>query len=221
MTLGEFITQYREQHKLSIRAFASKAGMSPQQILNIERNVGSNGKPMLSSTMKTYKRIAETVGMSETDFLNMLNDNVTVNPTVTDDTVLFPVIGDVKAGYERYSFEDWEEQVEIPASWLHGRPQQDFFVLRVLGDSMTPNFLDGDLVLVLRQTTMDYSGQVGVVLYDDDKTTIKRVEYVMGEDWMRLCPINKEYDTVEIKDEKLEHCRVLGIPKKLIRDIEQ
>ena len=79
MTLGEFITQYRQQHEMSVRQFASLVSMSPQAILNIERGLGSSGKPM-TSTMKTYKRIAEAIGMTEQDFLNMLNDNVLVNP---------------------------------------------------------------------------------------------------------------------------------------------
>jgi len=79
MTLSEFIKQYREQHGLSIRAFAAMADISPQQISNIEKGTGNNGKPM-TSTMSTYKKIADAVGMTEQDFLNMLNDNVSVNP---------------------------------------------------------------------------------------------------------------------------------------------
>jgi transcriptional regulator with XRE-family HTH domain len=79
MTLGEFIIQYREQHNMSGRSFAAMVGISPQQISNIEKGIGNDGKPM-TSTMKTYKKIAEAVGMTEKDFLNMLSDNVTVNP---------------------------------------------------------------------------------------------------------------------------------------------
>ena len=79
MTLSEFIKQYRAKHNLSIRAFAAMVGMSPQSILNIERGLGSNGKPM-TSTMATYAKIANAIGMSETDFLNLLNDNVLINP---------------------------------------------------------------------------------------------------------------------------------------------
>ena len=79
MTLSEFIKQYRKQHGLSIRAFAAMAGISLQQISNIEKGIGNNGKPM-TSTMSTYKKIANAIGMSEQDFLNMLNDDVSVNP---------------------------------------------------------------------------------------------------------------------------------------------
>ena len=218
MTLGEFVIQYRAEHKMSIRAFAALVGMSVQQISNIEKGIGNNKKPM-SSTMNTYKKIADGIGMSEVDFINMLNAPVAMVADTAEDTVIFPVLGDVKAGYERFSFEDAEEHVAIPREWLKKRPQEDYFVLRVVGDSMNPKYMDGDIVLVLKQSTMDHSGQIGVVLYNDFYATIKRVEYVMGEDWMKLVPINEEFETVEVIGEALEHCRVLGIPKVLIRNI--
>ena len=40
--------------------------------------------------MNTYKKIAEAVGMSEVDFLNLLNDNVRVNPSA--ETENMPII---------------------------------------------------------------------------------------------------------------------------------
>ena len=87
MTLGEFIKKYREEHGLSVRYFASLSGMSPQQIINIERGVGNDGKPM-TSTMKTYQKIAKAVQMDEKDFMNMLNDNVVVNPSDSKKTAI-------------------------------------------------------------------------------------------------------------------------------------
>ena len=80
MTLGEFVKKYRDEHdKMSARAFANMVDMSPQQILNIENGIGNDKKPM-TSTMKTYIKIAKGVGMDETEFMKMLNDDVIVNP---------------------------------------------------------------------------------------------------------------------------------------------
>jgi repressor LexA len=204
---------------MSLRDFAELADLSPQYISNIEKGINNDGKP-LSPTMTTYNKIAKATGISEGKLLSSVDDFVSVNPSIADSSVSFPVMGEVAAGYDHYAVQDWTEgNIDIPASWLHGRPREDYFVLRVCGQSMFPTYQDGDIVLVLKQATMDHSGQIGVVMYDDDKATLKRVEYVMGEDWMKLSPINPQFPPVMVRDEALEHCRVLGIPKMVIRKV--
>lgn len=142
------------------------------------------------------------------------------SPEVTEDIVTFPVIGEIAAGYDNIAVEDWGgETVEIPISYLHGRKKEEYIVLSVKGDSMYPLYMDGDKVLILRQSTLNRSGEIGAVLYDSDYATLKKVEYVMGEDWMKLIPINPEYQPKTITGPDLEQCRIIGIPKLLIREI--
>ena len=141
-------------------------------------------------------------------------------PTIAEKTTAFPVIGNIAAGYDHIVAEDWEgDTVEIPDSYFKGRDKSEFFVLRIKGDSMYPLYHDGDKVLVLKQATLNYSGEIGVVLYDDELGTLKKVEYKRGEDWMRLVPINPNYPPVMIEGQQLERCRILGIPKLLIREL--
>lgn len=141
-------------------------------------------------------------------------------PKVSNDTIPFPVIGGVAAGYDHIAYEDWTgDSIEVPRSYLRGRQPQEYFVLRVSGNSMYPDYCDGDHVLVLRQDTMDRSGQVGVVIYGDESGTLKRIEYADGENWITLRPINPQFPPITIRDEALEHCRVLGVAKMLIREI--
>ena len=194
----------------------------------------------------TQKEVANFVGVSEAtlsrwesgNIQNMKRDRIAKlakvleispslivgeeSPRITAEFVSFPILGEVGAHYGTEGYEDFNlGSIDIPASWLKGRPRTDYFVLKISGDSMYPTYQDGDLILVLKQSTLNYSGQVGVVMYDDDRATLKRIEYVYGEDWMRLVPINPNYPPVMVTDERLEHCRVLGIPKRLIREINQ
>ncbi len=142
------------------------------------------------------------------------------HPRIAEDYVTFPVIGDVAAGYDKIAVEDWSgDTVDIPTSYLRGRKVSDFFVLKVVGDSMYPLYMEGDKVLILRQTTLNHSGDIGAILYDDENVTLKKVEYVQGENWLRMLPINPEYMPKTIEGEALEHCRVLGVPVLLIREI--
>ena len=90
--------------------------------------------------------------------------------------------------------------------------------MRVRGDSMFPAFQNGDVVLVLRQSTMNHSGEIGVISYGDDEMTIKRINYVDGEDWLELVPLNPAYPPRRIEGVDLESCHIIGIPQVLIRE---
>ncbi len=148
-----------------------------------------------------------------------------VLPTVTEDTVTFPVIGDLAAGYENIALEDWRgDTVEIPVSYLKGRGQDDYLVLCVKGDSMYPAYCQGDRVLILRQEDVEYSGAVGAVRYDDEMATLKIVEKRTDENgvlYIRLKPINPQYPPLEIRGEALDHFSVIGVPRLLVREIEE
>lgn len=141
-----------------------------------------------------------------------------VSPTVTDDVVTFPVIGEIAAGYNCIANEDWSgDTVSIPALYLKGRPASDFFVLSVKGNSMYPLYQAGDTVLILKQDYIENSGDIGAVMYDDECATLKKVEIL--KDMVRLVSVNPEYQPKEIKDNDLERYHVLGVPRLLIREI--
>lgn len=140
-----------------------------------------------------------------------------VAPQITDDFVTFPVMGDVSAGFDKIAIEDWTgDKIDVPPQYLKGRNKDDFFVLRVKGDSMYPEYKDGDKVLILKQNAVDYSGQVAVAIYNDDMGAIKKVEY--RPNCVNLVPINPQYQPEEVKDVDTLH--ILGIPKLLVREIE-
>lgn len=141
-------------------------------------------------------------------------------PNITEDFTTFPVIGEIAAGYNHIAIENWEgDTVDIPNTYLHGRSHDEFIVLCVKGDSMYPIYQDGDKVLILKQSTLNNSGDIGAILYDDEISTIKKVEYESGKNWLRLVPLNPLFKPETISGERLEHCRVIGIPKLVIREI--
>lgn len=211
------LKELREERKWSMRDAASFLKKSYTTYVNHEKGYREPNSDDLVHYARAYGVSIDYL-VGRTDERN--NATGRTAPNVSTNFVTFPVIGEIAAGYEHYADEDWTDgNIDIPETWLKGKSKESYFVLRVSGDSMYPQFQEGDVVLVLKQSTMDYSGQIGVVMYDDDKATLKRVEYVNGEDWMKLSPINPQYPPMVVRDEKLEHCRVLGIPKILMRNI--
>lgn len=212
MTTGERVKKRREFLGLTVDEVAKKIGKNRATVYRYESNdIDSMPADVLEPLARALRTTpAELLGWGD-------------GPRVTDDVVSFPVLGEMAAGYDRLAVMDdvdTSEKIDVPRSWLHGRPASDYFVLKVYGRSMYPMYLPGDKVLVLRQCTMNRSGEIGVVLYDDDKVTLKKIEYTMGEDWMRLVPLNlNEFTEEMVTGERLEHCRVLGIPRMVVRNI--
>lgn len=145
------------------------------------------------------------------------------SPAIAQNVVTFRVNTDIAAGYDQPAqpLDDWEgAEVEIPVSLLRGRPVEDYFVIRICGNSMYPQYQNGDYVLVLRTDTLDHSGQVAVMLHGEEGT-IKKVEYKEGEAWYKLIPINPQYEPKRIEGPEVNTCRIIGIPKLIVREIEE
>ena len=142
------------------------------------------------------------------------------SPAITEDTVTFPVITSVAAHYDSVSIDESAtgEKIEVPRAYLKGRKAEEFCAMRVRGDSMYPDFRNGDIVLVLKQSTMNHSGEIGVISYGDDEMTIKRINYVDGEDWLEVVPLNNLYPPRRIEGVDLESCHIIGIPRVLVRE---
>lgn len=215
-TMYDRIRKLREDKDISQEELARRCGYSSRSTISKiekgERNL----------TGDKIQVIADVLGVRPSYLMDGEEPTSLCAPEVTEDTVIFPVIGEIAAGYDYPAYEDWSgETVEIPKSYLHGRSRDDFFVLSVKGDSMYPQYMDGDKVLILKQSTMNRSGEIGAIIYDGDMATLKKIEYVDGEDWVKLIPINPEYTPKTIRNEDLEQCHVLGIPRLLVREIEQ
>ena len=218
MTIGEKIKLLRTQNNLTQEELANYANTTKQTIHKYETGIITNIPAIKIKAISEKLCTTPAYLMGWEDRQN--NDNSLPQPTITESTTTFPVIGDIAAGYDFPAYEDWAgDTIEIPDTYLKGHDKSKFFVLRVKGNSMFPMYHDGDKVLILKQSTLNYSGEVGAILYNDDCGTLKKVEYKEGEDWLNLIPINPNYEPVRIEGEALEHCRVLGVPRLLIREI--
>ena len=221
--IGERIHTRREALGLSLTEVAERISVAVSTVQRYEKGRIEHIKLPVVAAIARVLRV-------RTDWLLGLTDDMTEIPVpvdlpaprIAEEVVTFPVIGEVAAGYEHLAAERWDgDTVDIPAAFLHGRPKSDFFVLSVHGDSMYPLYMNGDKVLVQKADTLDRSGQIGLILYNNDEATLKRIEYAEGEDWLCMVPVNPLYPPRRIEGEELAHCRIIGIPRLLIREIDQ
>ena len=205
------IEELRKQKNISMAQAAKELGFPYTTYVNYEKG---EREPKSEALIK----LAQYFGVT-TDYI--LGRNNIPSPTITEDFITFPVLYDVAAGFDKMALaiDEWEgETIDIPRSYIHGK-KEDYAVIRVKGDSMYPDYKDGDRVLLKKQPTLDYSGQVGVLVYEDC-ATLKRVDFVNGEDWLLMRPINPNFPPQRLEGSELEHCRIVGVPKVLVRKIK-
>lgn len=162
-------------------------------------------------------KLLNDISPAVTKALGSRNDEKDFTDNIS--VVTLQEIGTVAAGAGTLAVEyPTGRDVDIPVSMLVGRPQSDYFVLRVKGDSMYPRLIEGDSILCLRCGSVD-SGDYAVVMYNGEEATVKQVIYTYGEDWLELRPVNPEYAPLKIENSDLENVRVLGKVVRLIRDM--
>ena len=127
-----------------------------------------------------------------------------------------PVLGSIPAGIPLEAVEDVVDWEEIPAQWLSGG--KEFFALRVRGDSMSPRYEDGDVLILRRQDTCE-NGQDCAVMVAGGEATFKRVR--ISPTGVTLQPLNPDYDPMTYTNREIAELpvRILGVVVELRRSI--
>lgn len=109
-------------------------------------------------------------------------------PTAPEDRV--PIVGSVAAGSPILATECIEDYLTFDT----GGRSEEFFALRVRGESMlNAGILPGDLVVVQRQETAR-NGEIVVAMIEDE-ATVKRYSRQNGHVW--LLPENEAYSPID------------------------
>ena len=114
-----------------------------------------------------------------------------------------PLLGEVSAGLGAWAdnrIEDYIIEGNIPKGKEH-------IYLKVVGDSMYPEFHENDLVLVECAPIVE-SGSFAVVIVDDENGVVKKVVY--GDDYIELISINPMYPPRIFKGRDTERIRIFG-----------
>lgn len=166
-------------------------------------NQYESGKRDMST--ETVVKLAEYFGVS-TDYLLGKSDNRNSDIPVSK----IPILGTVKAGY------DWlaEENIIDYITLKENIPNVDeYYALRITGDSMLPLLAEGDLVIVHDQDDVE-SGQTAVVLINGEEATVKKV--VKTNDGVELHAMNPYYPVKKFTFEDMQR-----IPVKIIGRVRE
>jgi repressor LexA len=215
--IGKKIKQARERNAMTLQDVASAIGLARSTIQRYE--TGKIAAPKLP----VIEAIAHCLQVSPAWLTGKIDTPTTQSlpppPTIEDMAIAVtswlpvPVVGSVRAGVGGIAVEEIERYEPIPLDWIRAGVE-NYFLLRVEGDSMSPRILEGDLVLVKKQTYVD-SGSLAIVTVDSEEGVIKRVDH--GNEWIRLVSTNPAYEPRIFSGSEVSRVSVLGKVTKLIR----
>lgn len=171
----------RKELNLRYEDLAQKAGISKRSVEDIFR--GYTTKPRID----TVEAIERALGLNQPQIQKdpVIKDKVELN-----DMYPVPLLGSVVAGLPIEAQEDLEGYI-----YISFRPKEEYFALRVHGDSMiNAGIQDGSILVVHKQETAE-NGEVVVAMLNGEQT-VKRLKLV-GE-MTFLWPENNAYEPIPV-----------------------
>lgn len=202
--VADKIKYYRIQRNLSQEEVAEELETSAVNISRYENGDRKTNQDILF-------KLSQLFGVSINDFFPPVDNAKYID--LISNTIKIPVLGFIKAGVPIEAQEDIIDYVDIPAIWTKGG--KDFYALKISGDSMTPKYNEGDIVIF--EQTKDY--EVGrnkdcAVMVNCTECTFKKV--FIDEHGITLQPYNMNYEPMRFTKEQAMQLpiTVVGIAKE-------
>ena len=203
---GNNLKTARTSRKLSQAALARMLCVSQQTIGSWEVNRTSPPPDMIA-------RIAKVLGVS-TNFLLGADSG-----TPGGQVLRIPVLGSIPAGIPIEAIEDVLDYEEAPLDWSAGG--REYFALKIKGDSMSPDYMDGDVVIFLAADDCQSGDDCAVIINGDDATFKKVIKHMDG---VMLQPMNTTaYVPTFYSNAEISHLpvRVIGIAEEIRRKLRR
>lgn len=208
MTMGERIKQLRIQKGLTQEELGKYIGVKKAAIMKYEKGNVQNMKRSSIEILSKLFNVTPSYLMCIDENENNSNKNKLICKRV-------PVLGSIPAGIPIEMIEDIIDYEDISEDMLKGG--KEYFALKVNGDSMYPEYLNGDIIIVLKQNNCE-NGQDCVIAVNGDDATFKRVfKYDNG---ITLQPLNNTYMPMfySNKDVLNKPVKILGVVKQIRRN---
>lgn len=202
--VADKIKYFRVQKNLSQEEVAEELETSAVNISRYENGERKTNQDVLF-------KLSQLFGVSINDFFPPVDNAKFID--LISNTIKIPVLGFIKAGIPIEAQEDIIDYVDIPAIWTKGG--KEFYALKISGDSMTPKYNEGDIVIF--EQTKDYEAGKNkdcAVMVNCTECTFKKV--FIDEQGITLQPYNMSYEPMRFTKEQAMSLpiTVVGIAKE-------
>lgn len=164
------------------------------RIINVsEASISQYRKGLYEPKQRRLDAIAKALHTTPSYLMGMDGE-----PTDKKKGVKIAVLGKVAAGIPIEAIEDILDYEEITEEMAR---TGEFFALQIKGDSMSPRILDGDVVIVRKQSYCE-SGKTAIVMVNGEDATCKRV--LQNDNGITLMPLNPTHMPTFYTNEQIE-----------------
>lgn len=217
--LGLYLKKLRENLGLTTRQVYDLSGVSNGYLSLVEHGKRKASAIVLKKLSPIYKvdylELYEKAGYIDLieDEKNELLKKIGAIPLSSNPNIVkIPIIGSVKAGYDYLVAENRIGEIETS---LVGN-SSEYFALEVKGDSMSPIFIEGDIVIIKKQNDCE-NNEIAIIIVNGEEGTIKKVRKT--EQGIILQPLNPAYAPMIFTNEEIKSIpiTIVGIVKELKR----
>ncbi len=202
--LGIYLKEIRNKKELSLREVDRLTNISYTHLNMIEHGK-RNVTPALLRNLATLYNVDYLDLYEKAGYIDLIEDEKRQQIlTPLSNQISIPTLGTVKAGYDYLA----QENIIGYTSIDNVSDKENYYALKVTGDSMEPLFSDGDIAIVHKQDDF-VSGNTCIILINGDEATVKKV--VKKDDGIDLIAMNPYYPVKHFTKEEMKK-----IPVKII-----
>ena len=170
-SVGKLIYDRRTELGITQKEVADFVGVSEATVSRWESGHIDNMRRDRIAALSNILRLSPLaiMGIDDTDLSSRLPNMVPIDAR----TFRVPIVGRVAAGRPIVA----DEEI-IGYEYIDNKYSKDgheYFGLRIVGKSMEPTIMDGDIVIVRRQNYVE-NGEIAIVLIDGEEATAKEVK---------------------------------------------
>ena len=204
-TPGEILKKFRERKEITGTELGEILGCTQQQVSRWEKGLRkmSNEKLNILKEIMLAEEYKELEDAIKSEKIKEITGEIEIIDKTTIPIYKIPYFSDLQAsaGYGRINDNSEQEYIEVPATLKS--PYN--IAVKISGDSMEPEFKDGDIVIINTCLTEIKQDKFFVVNYDDF-VYLKQIIKKSGKYYLHS--VNPYYPDLEIKD--CDRLKVIG-----------
>lgn len=209
MTLGEYIANYRAEHKMSMDKFAKISGLSKSYISVLERNkTPHGGEP--APGIDAYRGVAKATGLEVDELIRAIDGKIQLPHRPSNISPIQwgarkPLVGDIACGTPILAEQNITDYIDVPEHI------QCDFALKCRGNSMIDlGVKDGDVVYIRSQPEVQ-NGQVAAVIVDGAESEATLKKFFKYDNHIMLIPANSEEQPFAFYGEDMARVHIQGL----------